>query len=108
MIEEAETKARKMIDDNEELFENIAQSLLEFETLTGDELRALMEGKRPDRKDDDDADKPKISAVPKAGKSAPKKKKAMIWLAAMRSLNQKARYKIANIEEGSPLTGGPF
>ncbi len=74
MIEEAETKARKMIDDNEELFENIAQSLLEFETLTGDELRALMEGKRPDRKDDDDADKPKISAVPKAGKSAPKKK----------------------------------
>jgi len=74
LIEEAETKARKMINDNEELFENIAQSLLEFETLTGDELRALMEGKRPDRKDDDDADKPKISAVPKAGKSAPKKK----------------------------------
>ena len=74
LIEEAETKARQMIKDNEELFENIAQALLEFETLTGDELRALVDGKRPDRKDDDDADKPKMSAVPKAGKAASKKK----------------------------------
>ena len=74
LVEEAETEARKIIDDNEDLFENIAQSLLEFETLTGEELRALMEGKRPERKDDDDADKPKVSAVPKAGKAATKKK----------------------------------
>jgi len=74
LIEEAETKARNMIDENEELFENIAQSLLEFETLTGDELRALIEGKRPERKDDDDSDTPKVSAVPSAGKTTSKKK----------------------------------
>ncbi|MGJ8529082.1 ATP-dependent zinc metalloprotease FtsH [Maritalea sp.] len=74
LIEDAETTARNMIKDNKDLFENIATSLLEFETLTGDELRALMDGKRPTRKDDDDEDKPKASAVPKAGKPSTKKK----------------------------------
>ncbi|MFT6657846.1 MAG: cell division protease FtsH [Maritalea sp.] len=74
LIEAAETQARKMINDNEDLFENIAQSLLEFETLTGDELRGLIEGHRPTRKDDDDSEKPKVSAVPSAGKASTKKK----------------------------------
>ena len=74
LIEAAETQARKMINDNGDLFENIAQSLLEFETLTGDELRGLIEGHRPTRKDDDDSEKPKVSAVPSAGKASTKKK----------------------------------
>ena len=59
---------------NEKLFEDIALSLLEFETLTGEELRGLIDGKRPERKDDDDSDTPKASAVPSAGKASPKKK----------------------------------
>jgi len=73
LIETAETQARKMINDNKKLFENIATSLLEFETLTGDELRGLIDGTRPNRKDDDEGDTPKASAVPSAGKTAKKK-----------------------------------
>jgi cell division protease FtsH len=71
LIEDGELTARNMIRDNLDQFETIAQALLEYETLTGDELRALMEGKQPVR--DSDIDQPpKGTGVPKAGK--PKKR----------------------------------
>ena len=54
---------------NKEQFEAIAQALLEFETLTGDELRDLMEGKRPNRQDPDEPQTPRGSAVPSAEKA---------------------------------------
>ncbi|MCA1951817.1 MAG: ATP-dependent zinc metalloprotease FtsH [Hyphomicrobiales bacterium] len=71
LIEDGETTARRIITDNKDQFEAIAQALLEFETLTGDELRALMEGKRPDRSDSDEPQTPRGSAVPSAGKPRP-------------------------------------
>ncbi|MBW3096290.1 ATP-dependent zinc metalloprotease FtsH [Pseudohoeflea coraliihabitans] len=67
MIEEAETRARSIIRDNSEQFEAIAQALLEFETLTGDELRDLMNGKPPSREDPDEPQAPRGTAVPTAG-----------------------------------------
>jgi ATP-dependent metalloprotease FtsH len=67
LIEAAETNARRIIRDNAEQFEAIAQALLEFETLTGDELRALMEGKRPTREDPNEPHQPRGTAVPTAG-----------------------------------------
>ncbi|UJQ94062.1 ATP-dependent zinc metalloprotease FtsH [Mariluticola halotolerans] len=73
LIEEGEHSARKLITENADKFEAIAQALLEYETLTGDELRALMEGKPPIRPDDTDVSAPKSTGVPKAGKSAKKK-----------------------------------
>ncbi|SDH06639.1 ATP-dependent zinc metalloprotease FtsH [Pelagibacterium luteolum] len=72
LIEDGETAAREMIRGNIDQFETLAQALLEFETLTGDELRGLMEGKQPVRDLDND-NTPKSTGVPKAGKAHKKK-----------------------------------
>ncbi|WP_404402440.1 ATP-dependent zinc metalloprotease FtsH [Pelagibacterium halotolerans] len=72
LVEDAETAARTTIMDNLDQFEAIAQALLEFETLTGDELRDLMDGKPPVRDIDND-NTPKGTGVPKAGKTLKKK-----------------------------------
>ena len=72
LIEGGESEARRIIADNADKFEAIAQALLEFETLTGDELRGLMEGKRPDRSEPDEPASPRGSAVPTAGRPRPK------------------------------------
>jgi cell division protease FtsH len=71
LIEDGENTARRILTENKDKFEAIAQALLEFETLTGDELRALMEGKRPTREDPDEPSTPRGSAVPVAGKPRP-------------------------------------
>ncbi|MDH6265738.1 cell division protease FtsH [Rhizobium sp. SG_E_25_P2] len=68
LIEEGETNARNIIADNRDQFISIAEALLEFETLTGDELRDLMNGKPPSRDAFDDSSTPsRGSAVPSAG-----------------------------------------
>lgn len=68
-------RAYKMITDHEEEFERLAQGLLEYETLTGEEIKRVMEGKPPQDPDGDDAsgmDKPSLTAIPKAkGKKTP-------------------------------------
>ena len=71
LIEDGESTARKLIHDNKDDFEAVAQALLEFETLTGDELRDLMNGKRPDRSDPDEPKTPRGSAVPGTGRPKP-------------------------------------
>jgi len=71
LIEGGETTARKIITDNRDQFIAIAEALLEFETLTGDELRDLMTGKRPTREDPDEPTTPRGSAVPSSGKPRP-------------------------------------
>jgi cell division protease FtsH len=72
LIEEGEASARRLINDNIDQFEAVAQALLEFETLTGDELRDLMDGKPPVRPNDSDLP-PKSTGVPSAGKSGRKR-----------------------------------
>lgn len=72
LIEDGEAEARALINENIDQFEAIAQALLEFETLTGDELRGLMDGKQPVRDADTDST-PKGTGVPKAGKAHKKK-----------------------------------
>ena len=54
------------------LAHSIAQALIEFETLTGDEIRGLMEGKTPMRPSDTDPPV-KSTGVPSAGKSGKKR-----------------------------------
>jgi cell division protease FtsH len=72
LVEEGEESARRLIHEHIDSFEAIAQALLEFETLTGDELRALMEGKPPVRPNDSDLP-PKTTGVPAAGKAGRKR-----------------------------------
>jgi len=75
IIDEGYDRAYKMIIDHEEEFERLAQGLLEYETLTGEEIKRVMEGKPPQDPDGDDTsgmDKPSLTAIPKAkGKKTP-------------------------------------
>ena len=64
LVQEAETKARKILTENMKDLHIIAKGLLEYETLTGDEIKNLLKGIKPKRDDDlsDDADKPSDNA----------------------------------------------
>jgi cell division protease FtsH len=65
-IEEAYTKAREVLTEKKDDWERLAQGLLEYETLTGDEITDLLNGKPPSRPDEDPAppSAPPASAVP--------------------------------------------
>ena len=53
----------------------ISQGLLEYETLSGDEIINLLKGIQPTREDTDDSSDDKGAAVPTAGAKKTKKKK---------------------------------
>ena len=76
LVEEAKSKARKIITDNVDQLHIIAKGLLEYETLTGAEINDLLNGIKPSRdefgNDIDNNNPPKTSpSVPKTGGSAP-------------------------------------
>ncbi len=73
LITAGEQKARQILQDNIESLHRVAKGLLEFETLSGDEVKALMRGETIVRRDDNDGSKgPAGSAVPTAGRSKPR------------------------------------
>ena len=59
-------RARQVLTDNRDKLEAIAQALLEYETLTGDEMRGLMEGKKIERTAEESA-RPKVVAGSRRG-----------------------------------------
>src|SRR5512145_1705602 len=69
LVEEAETTARKIIGDHIDDLHKIAKALLEYETLSGEEIRALLRGEPVVRPDADEPPKPagRRSSVPSAG-----------------------------------------
>jgi len=73
LIEDGEKTARDILTTYEKEWEAVAQALLEYETLTGDELRALMDGKQPVRPDDSGPAAPKATGVPSAGTAGRKR-----------------------------------
>jgi cell division protease FtsH len=72
LIEDGEREARRVLTDNRADWEMIAEGLLEFETLSGDEIKDLLNGKRPNRESTIDPPTPRGSAVPTAGKPRPR------------------------------------
>jgi len=72
-VEDGYTMAQKVIRENIDQLHAIAGALLEYETLSGDEIRNLLDGHPPVRDTDIDALTPKSAGVPKAGKPARKK-----------------------------------
>lgn len=63
-VDEANARATKILTDNRDGLEAIAQALLEFETLTGDEIDGLLAGKPIEKKKDKpDDDKPSAGAT---------------------------------------------
>jgi cell division protease FtsH len=71
-IDEGYKEAKRILTENRDGLEAVAQGLLEYETLTGQEIKDLLDGKPPSRDDFDTPEAPRSSAVPKAGKSKPK------------------------------------
>jgi cell division protease FtsH len=72
-VEEGYDTAKRVILENIDDLHAIAGALLEYETLSGDEIRDLMNGKPPYRASDAEVNATKGTSVPKAGRPAPKK-----------------------------------
>ncbi|MCW4116915.1 ATP-dependent zinc metalloprotease FtsH [Aurantimonas sp. MSK8Z-1] len=67
IVEVAENKARKILNDHIDELHMLANALLEYETLSGDEVRDLLAGRPLTRDMGDDTPPSRGSAVPKAG-----------------------------------------
>ena len=72
LVEKAHDRARDVLGDQEDKLHLLAQAMLEYETLTGDEITQLLEDGKIDRPDEPSGPatvKPvRGSAIPKAGK----------------------------------------
>ena len=72
IIDEGYSVAYKIIDEKNQEFERLAQGLLEYETLTGEEIKRVIAGLAPTPDPDDEDDKPdegsapSVTAIPKA------------------------------------------
>ena len=71
-IEDAYDRAFQILTERKDEWERLAQGLLEYETLTGDEIKRVMNGEPPQSKDDAggtleaaEEKKPSLTAVPK-------------------------------------------
>jgi len=69
-------KAMEIIKEKAEEFERLAQGLLEYETLTGEEIQRVIRGEPPhsgsdDDKKGDDGSAPSLTAIPKAKRRKP-------------------------------------
>ncbi|CAN1724700.1 ATP-dependent zinc metalloprotease FtsH [Hyphomicrobium sp. 1Nfss2.1] len=69
IVTDGENRARDVIETCRHELEAITQALMEYETISGDEVAAVMRGEKIVRKPDDDLPKGEIggSAVPSAG-----------------------------------------
>jgi cell division protease FtsH len=72
LIEQAAHDARKILTEKNDEFVTIAKGLLEYETLSGDEIRDLIAGKPPLRDLSDDPPNRSAPVVPTAGKGRPR------------------------------------
>ncbi len=68
LVDDAYEGARKILTKNKKEWIAIAEGLLEYETLTGEEVQQVMRGEKPSRDQGDDSPPSRGSAVPKAGK----------------------------------------
>jgi cell division protease FtsH len=72
IVTEGERKAREVLGGNRDKLEAITQALMEYETISGEEVNALMRGEKIVRANDDEESKgPAGPAVPAAGKMRP-------------------------------------
>jgi cell division protease FtsH len=75
LVEAGHAMATRIIKSKQKDLETLAKGLLEFETLSGDEIRDLLNGKRPNR---DSSTPPSsaepVSSVPATGKSGGRRK----------------------------------
>jgi cell division protease FtsH len=71
LVEAGYAEATQILTDKRADLEVLAKGLIEFETLTGEEIKDLLQGRRPVRESVIDPG-PRSSAVPPAGKPRPR------------------------------------
>jgi cell division protease FtsH len=69
IVDEGYARAKSLLEENRSELETLAKALLEFETLSGDEIKVVLDGGTIDRGSNS---KP---AIPTAGSSIPKSKR---------------------------------
>ena len=74
LVQEGMDTAMRILTEFKDQWSAIAEGLLEYETLTGDEIETLMTGGTIDRPDEDSGDSGSGSAVPVIGKKKRKPK----------------------------------
>jgi len=72
LVEEGYESARRILTEKKKDFEILAQALLEYETLSGEEIADVINGKKPNRESVLEPTGPRTSAVPPAGKPRPR------------------------------------
>ncbi|MES2120363.1 MAG: ATP-dependent zinc metalloprotease FtsH [Pseudomonadota bacterium] len=72
VVEDGYARAKHLLDENREELETLAKALLEFETLSGDEIKQVLAGEPIDRGGS------KGPAIPAAGSSIPKAKRPKV------------------------------
>ncbi len=73
LVDEAYASATEILTTRKEDWITLAEGLLEYETLSGEEIKQLLAGGKPSRDMGDDTPPSRGSAVPKAGGSRKKK-----------------------------------
>ena len=77
LIDEAYQRAKSILTERKDEWERLGQGLLEYETLTGEEIKRVLRGEPPAADDDDidgsaESSKPSVTAIPKTKpKSSP-------------------------------------
>ena len=79
IVDEGYDKAKQILTKNKKKLDNLALGLLEYETLTGDEITKVMNGEKLHREDglddlDDSGTGSSLVSVPKSGSKKPRKK----------------------------------
>jgi cell division protease FtsH len=72
LVEDGFTEAQTILTEKRADLEVLAKGLLEYETLSGDEIKDLLDGKPPMREGVSEPAAPRSSAVPTAGKGRPR------------------------------------
>ncbi|WP_439271447.1 ATP-dependent zinc metalloprotease FtsH [Pseudochrobactrum sp. HB0163] len=72
LIDNAYAEARRILTEQHDAWVAIAEGLLEYETLSGEEIRQLIAGQKPNRDNGDDTTSSRGSAVPKTGRARKK------------------------------------
>lgn len=71
IIEEAETKAREVLTEHLDDLHMVAKALLEYESLSGKEVDAILRGEAIDRSDETDSGQTdRRSSVPSTGRAS--------------------------------------
>lgn len=76
IIQEAYERAYAILQEKKEEWERLAQGLLEYETLTGEEIKRVVNGDPPSKPDDDEPEDTgsapaSVTAIPKTRKKRP-------------------------------------